>query len=71
MLNYSAGAVGPPAQNNLFGLTQAGTSADSFLPQITKRGASQRQVVSGKGVDDLYSYYNKEMLALRDEMKNL
>lgn len=38
---------------------------------ISKRGSSQRKVVSGKGVDDLYSYYNKEMLQLRDDMKNL
>jgi len=43
-----------------------------FLPPIVKRGAStKREVISGTGVDDLYSYYNKEMLTLKDDMKNL
>jgi len=62
MLNYSVGASAPTQGQTLPSGLAGESYTSSFLPMISKRGSSQRQVVSGKGVDDLYSYYNKEML---------
>jgi regulator of replication initiation timing len=59
------------AMESLFAMTAADT-AGSFLPQIrtTRRQSVPRQVVTGKGLDDLYTKRNTELLKLQDENKN-
>ena len=43
----------------------------SFLPAIGSTRNKAREVVTGKGIDDLYTKNNNQMLNLQDENKNL
>ena len=52
------------AMNSLFAMTAAEMQG-SFLPEIrTRRQSVPRNVVSGKGLDDLYTKRNTELLKL-------
>ena len=59
------------ARDQLFGLTDPvlAEMSGSFLPQISS--SRKREVVTGKGIDDLYTKNNESLLRHVDDNKNL
>ena len=58
--------------NTLFGHTEVDGTRQGFLPDITppRKPAWARAVVSGTGIDELYTKNNADLLKLIDENKN-
>ena len=58
------------AMKSLFSGSNDDDQSSSFLPDISKP-TFPRNVISGTGIDELYTKNNNELLKLMDENKNL